>query len=1127
MFGGLEIKGASEKKDERQEPQGSAFSFMAGVSAVATPAETPATAAPSSFGFMTNNSAPLSSEPPSPAGASGFSFLSTAQHTHVQPTVPTSTTTSGFSFLSASTTTASATADRPPSFMSNISSSYADDTSGGGTVAGAGVTFGGSAGAAQQRKNIKRRSRAPKVGAYTAESTPISTTTIPQTSLQTSSSYGSANGGSGADGANEHSSGIGYGVDDAVRRAEEFLQKNLQEQSRLGTVTLEDAASKAGLKAPASIYSPDVDDELIEAQRAAEEAQARLAREAIKDTPPAGQHKSAFSWFGGLRAKSNGGSGDAPERNGAMSSPGGRSNDSSLMIPTPDQSLHAVPETQAERIFREQEAIKKSMAERHLMKMSKQEVFDNTAASKTVWDRPPVTDAAPSWTKPASELAASSAPAIPSWGIKVPTPPAPSPRQLVDIILQQFASDVRRAMSKVAELRQQRNMLLEERFVALAKERLAAQQIMQTETQQMDAAEQEDFELADRLQVILEGHNREKAECTAILDNIGKALAQLDDQTPYIVAGVTKCFENVAKDLEEFKGKQKQVDDPADVSGRFAATARQLAGEAERLKGEAKHLERDEELVKMERKELDDAIAEQTAEIEKVREDSREQLSVVEREMDELREKLRLKEVEAGQLKMKILGHESDISKILVKFNRQITRVQKKEMSVRENRREWTNESKNFERLSEAHEAEVKAHTDALLQRNSIMDDLKANISMADTFQNIIAEEMTFDHIREENEEVDGHLAQIQADVVKCEAAVSEAAQIAKVAEANLVSLDGESRRLQEKLPKLEEEKSKAAAKRDFKTAGRASKEIKEYSARLQELEESLISEAKMKHKEAKLVLARVQEELAREQATANKKEKESGIVSMKKIATRIKALLSTKKRVCGKASPDSVKGVGALVLMGQIDALKAEGQSLGHKFGGWDEIIGEIDETEEGDGDAAEEPPADAKVAQEEAEVPEKEESSRPSDEIIPEIVEKAKELQKKLAEAEEKLNAAAEQEDFEKAAELDEIFQNIKDELEKLDITDAEADLVMAGESLVAAEFAEKVDAPDVDNKCETIEMEETAQNGTSTEGDDTENGDEQAKEKKDEQNEENTDDPIEEQTEQEAEEQTEESS
>lgn len=170
-------------------------------------------------------------------------------------------------------------------------------------------------------------------------------------------------------------------------------------------------------------------------------------------------------------------------------------------------------------------------------------------------------------------------------------------------MLNKFSYQAKKSMEGVVNLRQQRNMLLEERFVALAKERLAIQQISQTETQQMSAAENEDYDLADRLQMVLEGHQREKAECTAIMDNIGRALKELDQQTPKVVDAVKECFENVGKELKEFQQKQNKEEhkDDSDAMDRFSKTSKQLSSEDERLKSELKHLERDEEIAQEER----------------------------------------------------------------------------------------------------------------------------------------------------------------------------------------------------------------------------------------------------------------------------------------------------------------------------------------------------------------------------------------------------------------------------------------------------------------------------------------------------------------------------------------------
>jgi hypothetical protein len=85
-------------------------------------------------------------------------------------------------------------------------------------------------------------------------------------------------------------------------------------------------------------------------------------------------------------------------------------------------------------------------------------------------------------------------------------------------------------MDKVTWLCQHRSGLLEEWFVTAAKERLAAQQKSAAEHQQMAAAEAEDYEMADQMSMVIEKHGRERVEYAAILENIKRALQDLDSQ---------------------------------------------------------------------------------------------------------------------------------------------------------------------------------------------------------------------------------------------------------------------------------------------------------------------------------------------------------------------------------------------------------------------------------------------------------------------------------------------------------------------------------------------------------------------------------------------------------------------
>jgi len=1036
-FSFLQQNSTEEKPAEASAPSESGFSFLQQKIAEEDDKSVPApSATDSAFSFLQQNQSQDEEKPvaEAPAPSSGFSFMSSAAPAVAPTDIDTS---SNRSFLA--TNPINSTVNETPGITKakEDSNSHAPVSV---PPTGAGVTFGG---AATKKREIKRRSRAPRVGGGIAT---YSNPPAQPISEPPSSTYSSPPPPPAALPDLEKIQPVADTVqnvkdhaEEANRRAEEFLKSKLRDE--------EETVSAAGLNSPSS-PARKLDDEYAEAARAAEQAQAHMTKSGPlswfgrrrSDASKSGEGRLSRSDSGNVHRK------NSPLPNTAISN---LSHHSSQSIPSPAQSQH---ETPADRLLREQSDIKKAMADRQL-RMSLQEQDPEREEEKTTYDDKPPLHSIPAKTD-SNDLAAQS---VPSWSSKtaaapLPPPPPPSPRQLMNILLQQFKGDVKRAMQKVAELRQQRTMLLEERFVALAKERLASQQIVQTETQQLDAAEEEDFELADRLQVVLDGHNREKFECTAILENISKALEQLDQQTPGVVLGVVSCFESAEKEFLEFKKKQEKADNHSDAMQKFAATAKQLSNEEERLSGESKQLEREEELVKMEREELDKAIGEQTSEIEEKRDESESKLKEVQSEIEKIRETLRLKEAEEKKLVMDIRAQDVEIQKILLNFQRQITRVQKKESSSCESRKEWKKEQSTYEKHREEHEAEVTAHSEALLQFNEIMDAIDTEIVMARKFKDITTTEVTFEHIREASEV--GDLAQLQVNVVKCEAAVSEAAQLVKASEETLANLENENKSIIEKLPNLDAEKKQAAAKRDFRTAGKASKEIKEAQARLRELGETLISEGKVKRDEAQVLLEKVQEELEKEKAMANEKEKVSGKAVMEKLSNSIKALLETKKEVCGNASADTVKGIGALVLQGQIDALKIEGQTLGDKFGGWEELLSELEKEHEIITDEQNDKTKDTEELEEEVTVskPTKEEEepkvARRSDEVDRTNVNMARELMKKLADAEVKLAGAVDNEDYDLAAELDETLESIKSELEKLDLTDAETDLALVDE-------------------------------------------------------------------------------
>ena len=158
--------------------------------------------------------------------------------------------------------------------------------------------------------------------------------------------------------------------------------------------------------------------------------------------------------------------------------------------------------------------------------------------------------------------------------------------------------------------------------------------------------------------------------------------------------------------------------------------------------------------------------------------------------------------------------------------------------------------------------------------------------------------------------------------------------------------------------------------------------------------------------------------ELSEAKKVADAKEKLSGEKRMETLAKKISQLAEEKAEKCGDSKSDgkTVKSVAARVLEGQIMILKAEGLEIGLKHGGWDELMKSIGE----DDGLGCEPNGD--VAEEEGQ------QETGSGLTSKERLEKAKELLAQCSEMEQKVQEAAENDDFEAAGELQEILDNEK---------------------------------------------------------------------------------------------------
>ena len=512
------------------------------------------------------------------------------------------------------------------------------------------------------------------------------------------------------------------------------------------------------------------------------------------------------------------------------------------------------------------------------------------------------------------------------------------------------------------------------------------------------------------------------------------------------------------------------------VNDKFQTTSKRLSAEEERLGMDLKHLERDEVLVEEERKELEGTIQEQTSDMEKLRDQAKERLERVNEEIQDLRALLDAKESLAAELQSDFSAQETAISKIRSKFSRQLARLENKLTALKANRKEWESETQHHEHLKSSHESAIKAHSEALTAHEEMMKIIQEEISTAEKVEEIIVSEIVEAETREAADETSSELRELQADVLKCEAAADEANQVLMAAKATVNNLRDEIEQIEKQIPELEDQKKAAAASRDFKSAAKASKEIKEISARKGRLQEELDGEAIDRQSAAETNFENIIGDLDAKKSLAEAQEKEGASKELENLGERISRMHAVKRQVC--SGENTVESVAASVLDSEIEALKARGAALGAKFGGWDEVLAEINAqleaeaaavaaTDDEDDDA---PTSTSPVADKQDEgsnddnfdsevnVQDEEENQLSREEAIVAYCQ----AKADLATAEQDLENAIENENYDAAAALDDTINALKVKMEKLGISEEDLSAEPTGteEGEVPTDVVEEVE-------------------------------------------------------------------
>ena len=189
-----------------------------------------------------------------------------------------------------------------------------------------------------------------------------------------------------------------------------------------------------------------------------------------------------------------------------------------------------------------------------------------------------------------------------------------SPSQKLDAMLESFKQVTSAKLSTVSRWRVQRSKLMGEQLKAQQQLALLEQQVETTEQQQTLAAQDEDYELADRLTEVLAQQDSQRRECRQVLHTLEQALDELQSQRQVAVSDIVACFTDIRLQLSSFQKDQSTKGKEGDSESmvKFELVSKKISAEQDRLAVENEHLSKDEELVSAERLDLEATIHEET-----------------------------------------------------------------------------------------------------------------------------------------------------------------------------------------------------------------------------------------------------------------------------------------------------------------------------------------------------------------------------------------------------------------------------------------------------------------------------------------------------------------------------------
>ena len=232
--------------------------------------------------------------------------------------------------------------------------------------------------------------------------------------------------------------------------------------------------------------------------------------------------------------------------------------------------------------------------------------------SLTGWEHQIASDAARDAASPAPSPGGDAAPEIALDGGGTPQPP--SPQEKMRRVLVRLAASAGKSIDAVAALRRRRAAAAADLAAAVTAARVARRRAELAERQQTTAADQEDFEAADRCGEAAEEHRVEEERQAEACRFIRGAIAEFDDEVATASAEVAERFAEAHAELTALREDVESSEEG--VLEDLVSASRLLGDDADRLDKQRTQVEEEARAWEEESERIHEKIREETRDLE-------------------------------------------------------------------------------------------------------------------------------------------------------------------------------------------------------------------------------------------------------------------------------------------------------------------------------------------------------------------------------------------------------------------------------------------------------------------------------------------------------------------------------